>query len=149
MRFRITERAKQEFEFYLTSDLDMIGHHVAPTTMTYPQGYSALECWWAVDTHGVNLPCREPDLLNKAARSKKSVNLQVKLWAETMAEGLLFQEELLDYTRGWPEWVFRSTVEQAGKLLLATTGFAPRFARVETVLGCVWLPHMDGFDWNI
>ena len=127
MRFAISQRARSEFEFYRDTPLDMIGHELAPTDD--PKGFSALECWWSLDTHGQELPCREPELLAKVLRGKQSVNLQVKLWAEDIADGMLLrQEELREYTLGWPAWVFSATLAQARKLLLERVGFVPGFA---------------------
>lgn len=148
MTFKITDRAKREFEFYKASDLDMIGHDVG--FETYPvaaDGYSALECWWAKDTHGTVIPCREPEILKKVFRSKQSVNLQIKMWATDVADGMLLcQDELVEYLHGWPEWVFSAVMNQAAAIAIKTVGFVPRFARAEFVNGALWFPHMDRFD---
>ena len=151
MKMRITERSKAEFEFYLNTPLDMIGRSVGEKEQPGdPNGYSALECWYALDTYGDKLACREPELLAKATRSKKSVNLQVKLWAEDIADGMLLrQPELVEYTHRWPEWVFRAVMEQAGKITSKTIGFVPRFARAEYLMGNLWFPEMDSFDASI
>ena len=147
MKLKITDRARAEFAFYRETPLDMIGHNVGVEITDDPNGYSALECWWAKDTHGKTLPCREQKLLAKVIRSKQSVNLQIKLWAEDVADGMLLrQSELLEYVHGWPEWVFRATMEQAGKRATQIIGFAPRFARAEYLWGNLWLPEMDSFD---
>lgn len=125
----------------------MIGHVVSVDMPNDPNGRSALECWWAKDTHGKTIPCREPEILSKVIRSKQSVNLQIKLWAEDMASGLLLrQAELVGYTHGWPEWTMRAVMEQAGKIATETIGYIPRFARPEYVLGNLWFPEMDIFD---
>jgi hypothetical protein len=150
MNMRITERAKSEFEFYRDNSLDMIGHEIGSELLPDANGHSALECWWSFDTHGKELPCREPEVLAKVIRTKKSVNLQVKMWAEDLADGMLLrQSELVGYVHGWPEWVLRAVVEQAGKIATATIGFAPRFARAEYLFGSLWLPEMDLFDPEI
>lgn len=150
MNLNITKRSRAEFDFYRDTPLDMIGQGIGVAEPYDPNGYSALECWWAKDTHGKTLPCREPELLSKVKRSKQSVNLQVKLWAEDVADGLLLrQSELVEYVHGWPEWVIRAVIEQAGKIATQVVGFVPRFARAEYLLGNLWLPEMDGFDAEI
>lgn len=153
VKFNISSKAKAEFEFYFSSELDMIGHSVGVELWPFPSvddGHSALECWWAKDTWGKMLPCREPNVLAKVLRSKQSVNLQVKLWAEDVADGILLrQQELAVYTHGWPKWVFRAVLEQAGKITTKLVGFVPRFARAEYVLGHLWFPEMDSFDPSI
>ena len=144
---KISERSKAEFAFYRDTPLDMIGHSIGVTTNADANGRTALECWWAKDTHGKTLPCREPELLAKVMRSKQSVNLQIKLWAEDVADGMLLrQPELVEYCHGWPEWVLRATMEQAAKVVSKVVGYVPRFARMEYVLGNLWFPEMDSFD---
>lgn len=144
---KISERAKAEFAFYRDTPLDMIGRSVGGVLNGDAEGRTALECWYAKDTHGKALPCREPELLGKVTRSKQSVNLQVKLWAEDVADGMILrQPELVAYCHGWPEWVFRATMEQAGKIATKAVGYVPRFARLETVIGNWWPPEMDSFD---
>lgn len=150
MNFKITDKAKSEFDFYQNSKLDMIGHSVGVESISVPDGCSALECWWAKDTHGKILACREADLLSKVIRSKKSVNLQIKLWAEDMADGMILtQSELVEYVHGWPSWVMTAVIEQAGKIALEKIGFIPRFARAECLKENLWTPHMDRFDPEI
>jgi hypothetical protein len=128
MNLKITDRSKAEFEFYLTTTLDMIGRAVSGEMKAVADGYSALECWWAKDTHGKTLPCREPELLEKVFRSKKSINLQVKLWAEDLADGMLLQQsELRGYLVGWPAWVWTATIGQARKIAIQKVGFVPTF----------------------
>lgn len=57
MRFKISDNAKKEFDFYKNSELDMIGKSVEVKEFRKEfnleeKKYSALECWWAFDTHG-------------------------------------------------------------------------------------------------
>jgi len=154
MKLKITDRAKADYEFYRDTPLDMIGHldgeDKAIAEFTSPSGDSALECYFALDTHGKMLVCREPDVFRKSLRGKKSVNLQIKLWAEDIADGMLLrQAELVEYVHGWSEWVLRAVMEQAGKITTRIVGFAPRFARAEYLFGNLWLPEMDSFDASI
>ncbi len=106
--------------------------------------------WYNRDTYGKTLPCCEPEILLKVERSKKSWNLQIKLWAEDIEDGcLLRQEELARYCHGLPPWIFEAAMSQAGKLCMEKAGFIPRFARLEKVHGSWWPPHMDSFDPSI
>ena len=148
---KITSRVKAEFAFYRDTPLDMIGHGDAEDSaiaeLATDSGRSALDCYFLFDAHGKMAACREPDLFRKVLRGKKSVNLQIKLWAEDMADGLLLRQvELVEYVHGWPGWVLRAVMEQAGRIATRNTGFAPRFARAEYLWGNLWLPEMDGFD---
>lgn len=145
--FKIGDRARAEFEFYRTTTLDMIGICLVDSTESSPNGSSALEAWYQKDTHGQTVACREMDVLQKVLRGKASWNLQVKLWAEDIADGMLLtQPELVEYCHECPEWVFRAVMEQAGKLAQQLHRFLPRFARAEFCKGHLWFPHMDEFD---
>jgi len=146
----ISTRVKQDFEFFRDTKLEMIGRSLFWNKVGELKGVSALEAWYGLDTHGKALPCREPEILDKVERGKKSWNLQVKLWAEAMADPpCLLQPELVDYCHGLPPWIFEATIRQAGKLLLESVGYIPRFARLERVHGQWWPPHMDSFDPSI
>jgi len=123
-------RVKQDFQFYLETPLDMVGKVVgAPPLVPDPRGKSALECWVFYDTHGKTMPCAEPEVLDKVRRSKASINLMVKLWAEDLAGALLSRAEVQRYTEGWPTWVARAVEEQAAKLAQRQVGFVPSFIR--------------------
>jgi hypothetical protein len=123
---KISHRARQDFDFFVETDLDMIGQ-VFADARDDPNGFSALECWFERDTHGKVLPCREIELLNKVERAKQSWNLQIKLWAEDVAGCLLSKEELNRYCAGLPSWIIQATIRQAGKILRTRIGFVPRF----------------------
>ncbi len=124
----ISRRARQDFDFFAVTDLDMIGQSVGADCRDDPNGFTALECWFERDTHGKVLPCREIELLNKVERSKQSWNLQIKLWAEDICGCLLAKDELKLYCVDLPPWIFQATINQAGKLLRGQIGFVPRFA---------------------
>lgn len=108
----------------------MIGHSVGVQDMSDPAGVTPLEAWYALDTHGKVLPCNDTATLNKVIRSKASINLQVKLWAEDLADcALLSREEVITYTNNYPKWVRKAVFQQAGKILMKTVGFIPSFAK--------------------
>ncbi len=158
---KITQRARDEFEFFCDTPLDMIGRIIGVQPSSDPEGVSALECWYSADTHGKKLPCREAGLLQKVLRGKKSWNLQVKLWAEDIADGLLRQPELVDYCHDKPAWIFEAVMAQAHLTALQklvgspnaqfNPGYekmklGPRFARAEYLRRNLWFPEMDAFD---
>lgn len=151
MSLKISPASVKDFEFFLSTHLDIIGEAVGGQEHeSSGEGHSALECWWSKDTHGKELHCREPNKLSKAVRSKASWNLQIKLWAEDIADGMLLrQSELVDYCHGLPGWIFEATMRQAGKIVMERVGFVPRFARLERVHGQWWAPEMDWFDPGI
>lgn len=144
---KISEAVRKDFEFFRDTHLDMVGHEVGITNTSDPSGYSALECWNARDSLGKILPCREAEVLAKAVRGKASWNLQIKMWAETLADNmpLLRQRELNEWCVGRPRWVFEATVRQAAKMFLAREGWSARFTRYETVMKQWWPPDMDGW----
>lgn len=52
-------------------------------------GVGAKEALFSIDTHGKNIPTKEPLLLNELLLCKAGINFQIKQWAEGRAEGLL------------------------------------------------------------
>src|SRR6266496_4345440 len=101
-QMKIGRRAKKDFDFFIQTDLDMIGDSLTIDARYDPAGLSALECWYQGDTYGKIFPCREIELLTKVERAKQSWNLQIKLWAEDIAGCLLSIEELRGYCIGLP-----------------------------------------------
>lgn len=149
---RVSEASKRDFDFFLSTPLDLIGQtdadalHIDETAA--PSGHSAQECWHLKDTHGRMSACREPEKLKKAVRGKKSWNLQIKMWAEDLGGDLptLRQTELHAACTGLPSWIFDAAVRQAERIASARMGWAPRFARLEKLFGFWWPPEMDAFD---
>lgn len=52
-------------------------------------GKTAKECFYIFDSTGKIEPCREPELLKEILRAKGSINFNIKMWAESRAEGTL------------------------------------------------------------
>ena len=53
------------------------------------EGLSAKECFQKFDSKGIKLPCCEIELLNEILICKGSINLNIKMWAEDRAKGIL------------------------------------------------------------
>lgn len=124
--------ALTDFQFFEQSDLDVIGADDAQSLLiriaASPTGATAERAWKALDGQGKIIPCREPERLIKAMRSKKSWNLQIKEWAADLSTGwILTREELDEYTAGLPEWIKRATLKQATRLVIESQGYIPRY----------------------
>lgn len=76
--------------------------------------------------NGILTPTREWDLVKRVQEGKMSVNLQMKLWSEDVGV-LLMPDELKTYCKGYPEWVFKGTIEQSKRRILNEVGFVPTF----------------------
>jgi len=84
--------------------------------------------------NGIKVPTREYELVKRVLEGKMSVNLQIKLWAEDLGNNLiLMPDELKTYCVGYPEWVFKATMEQARSRIMKEVGFIPTFMRFEDV----------------
>ena len=91
-----------------------------PFTVPYsPTGKSAKVCFHQLDSTGKCKPCSEPELLVQLLTCKASINLNIKLWAQSRAEFTLSKEELLDCLTFYqaPEWVFKAIENQKMKIL--------------------------------
>jgi len=80
-----------------------------------PQGYSVLEAFYIVETFGAkpeDVPCIKPLPLYYACCGKVQLNWQIKQWAESYGEWLLFEEELIEWFPWFPEWVFDAVLQQ-------------------------------------
>jgi len=127
---KIPQSAKRDFEFLVNSDLHGIGVGVGCETTRDPAGYTALEAWVMLDTHGKKVPCREPEKLDAAISGKASWNLQIQQWATDLADGCLLSiSELSTYCEKSPPWVLKATINQAQRIAIQTVGFIPTFLK--------------------
>lgn len=78
--------------------------------------------------NGRLVPTKEWELVKRVQEGKMSVNLQMKMWSEDLGV-LLMPKELWTYCEGYPEWVFRGTIEQGKRRILKEVGFIPTFMR--------------------
>lgn len=76
-------------------------------------GLKAKECFYLYDTRGIIKPTREPEKLKTLLKTKGSVNLHIKMYAEDRAKGILpkilFNEMCEEFNA--PDW-FKEAVEK-------------------------------------
>jgi len=82
-------------------------------------GKSAKVCFFTLDSEGKSKACSEPQLLVELLRCKSSINLNIKIWAQSRAEYTLSKLELQEYMESYqaPEWVFKAVENQKLKIL--------------------------------
>lgn len=85
-------------------------------------------------------PTREWNLVKRAQEGKESVNLQIKLWSEGVWDRqlgcpLFYPEEIFEYCRGYPKWVFKSVMEQTKKRVMTDLGWIPTWLKRGDTLG--------------
>ena len=100
-------------------------HEVPPYS---PEGEEGKFCFVCLE-NGIVVPTRERELVQRVIEGKKSINLQMKLWAEDLGI-LLMPDELKKYCQGYPEWVYRGTIEQGIKRFINEVGFIPSFMQL-------------------
>jgi len=77
------------------------------------KGLSAKECFYLYDSQGVIKETREPDELRDLLRTKGSVNLHIKMYAEDRGKGLLpkmLLDEMIEEFKA-PKW-FEGAIER-------------------------------------
>ncbi len=127
----------------------MIGQIVSGTEKSDPAGYEPLECFYSLDTHGKSLPCKDYESLAKVLRGKQSWNLQMRMWAEGLADMILFPRELAEYCQNKPDWIFEGALRQGQKLFLKKYEHLPSFLNPPKFLGAYWLIDQEEFDPSI
>lgn len=119
--------------------MDIIGRG-CPIPPADPKGYSPLHCWVAFESTGQVLPCTDPTSYAKARRSLASWRLQLKQWAEGVADETLSLEEVISYISDAttpqafdaPEWFLPTTITLAGSYYRRAhrTLYVPTFMRI-------------------
>lgn len=99
-----------------------------------PNGEDGKYCFLCYE-NGITVPTREPELVRRGMEGKESVNLQIKIWSEGMWDKqlqcpLFFPNEIYDYCRGYPSWVYKSVIEQTKKRVMEDIGFIPTWLRL-------------------
>lgn len=84
-------------------------------------GKTAKECFYLYDTNGIIKPTCEPDKLKTLLKTKGSVNLHVKMYAEDRAKGYLpkieFDKICTEYDL--PSWFINAVENQKKKYYVA------------------------------
>jgi len=119
MTMKYSKNFERDWKFYMHSlNVFNFAGKPAPEIIQSPSGGpNAKECFCIYDSTGDLKPCVNPELLQRVLICKASVNLHIKLWAQGMAQGLLFQPELSEYldSLNAPGWVMKAVINQAGK----------------------------------
>lgn len=109
---------KRDYNFYLANlDVFSFSGRPVPKVDFAPEGASAKQCFFIYDSTGKWEPCREPELLQRLLVCKASVNLNIKLWAQGIRQGVLCPPELREMMTeyGAPDWVCQATLNQGEK----------------------------------
>ncbi len=84
--------------------------------------------------NGIFIPTREWDLVKRVQEGKMSINLQIKMWSESMWDKnlqcpLFFPKEIREYCLSYPDWVYQSVINQTKKRVMNDIGFIPTWLR--------------------
>jgi hypothetical protein len=123
---KVSKRAKEDFVFYTTNPSRMLsGLGMSGLSQLDLLGQDALTAFFLKDTHGISCPIQWTELktFDLAISSKKSWNLQIKMWAESLVERTLFAYELIEYTKDCPSWVQDAVWEQAASISMRKEGY--------------------------
>ena len=87
-------------------------------------GYSAVECFFAVETLSVDLPSREPEKLAMLLNGKMWHGVTVETAAAMLLECLTTRREIF---QDYPAWVADEIIAQAKKRAEKVFGYVPTF----------------------
>ena len=117
---KYSKNFERDYNFYLKNRnvFNFCGGQTKYQAIPDEKGYSAKECLLSIDSTGKNIPCCEPELLNKLLLCKASVNFNIKLWADGIKRETFLPMDLLEIQREYecPRWVVDAVINQAKKL---------------------------------
>jgi len=117
---KFNKNFETDYDFYLNSIniFNTLGYKICKNIFD-ANGFSAKECFYHLDSSGKILPCNDLDLLKKLLNCKASVNLQIKMWAEGVADFTLNAHEILEYCEYYncPSWCFKAVMNQASSIM--------------------------------
>ena len=96
-------------EYFNKKGIDIIQHD--------KNGLTAKECFYLFDSKGVINPTKEPIELKELLKTKGSVNLHIKMYAEDRAKGVLPRIEFDKICEEFnvPKWFIKSVEKQKHK----------------------------------
>lgn len=104
----------ETFDLYIQchNHFKFSGSDYSSQVITHTQGVTAVKAFNAVDSMGINPPCCEPELLAQAWNGKAALNLQIKMWAGGILDGISALFELQSDYEWLPDWVWESILGQ-------------------------------------
>lgn len=90
-----------------------------PIIVPSSQGVTAKEAFYLYDSQGIIKPTSEPDKLRTLLKTKGSVNLHIKMYAEDLAQGYLLMadfRELINEIKA-PMWFESAVINQMQKIV--------------------------------
>lgn len=85
-----------------------------------PKGVSGFMAFATFDSTGRVKPTKHPNILHTLLKSKGSINLHIKMYAESMSQGLMFPFELREIAHEIkaPAWFMDSVNKQSDKYMI-------------------------------
>jgi hypothetical protein len=82
-------------------------------------GIDGIKAFFVIDSQGKYLPTKHPNIVKSLLKTKGSVNLHIKMYAEDRVSGLFPKFELIEFLNSIdsPEWVFEAIENQKEKLI--------------------------------
>lgn len=120
MKIKPSNRSREKFEFFSQCEDSLR----MPQTKMCPDGESALVCFHAKETYGETLPCREPEMFDRAMNGKEQHGMTVTMVAEDYLDRLIFAIEI---EKNYPAWVANEIYARANQLAIGKIGFIPKF----------------------
>lgn len=108
MAKRYSAAFNRDWEFYLVNSqkFTFCGSDV-PEQNYDPDGVDAKIAFYELDARGVVVPTNQPELLRTVIRCKKSINFNIKQWADG-SDVFMRPGEYLDEFVNPPDWVLQA-----------------------------------------
>jgi len=119
-KLKVSNKSRAKFDYFSQCE-DALR---LPQTSMVEDGYSAMECFHALESTGSKLPCREPELLDRALNGKEQHGMTVTMVAEDYLDRLIFCSEI---ETNYPNWVANEMYARAEQLAPQRIGFIPTF----------------------
>ena len=119
-KFKVSNKSRAKFEYFSQCE-DVLR---LPQTSMVEDGYSATECFHALESTGSKISCCEPELFDRALNGKEQHGITVTMVAEDYLDRLIFCSEI---EANYPDWVANEIYARAEQLAPKRFGFIPTF----------------------
>src|SRR5882672_1579770 len=88
---RFSKNFERDYNFYLSNmdNFNFCGTLIPKYSAISGGALSAKECFYLIESEGINRPCCDPHLLDRLLLCKAGVNFQIKQWVDGRIDGTL------------------------------------------------------------
>lgn len=132
MDMKFSKRFNNDFAWYIKiRNIFNFDGHIPKLILHDPNGLTGKKAFFIFDTYGKLEPTRHPEMLQGLLRTKGSINLHIRMYAEGRSEGTLSLSEFEEICKeiNAPDWFYFAVEKQKVKIYKEKYSYEPNFLK--------------------